>query len=299
MIRLSPLRRTSLQRVTFPLLVLLSIAMIILGKADQVTLESIRVAVADAAAPALEILSRPLSSLADLATRARRLVAVYQDNERLVEENERLIGWQQAALKLASENSQLRGLLKLIPEPTATYLTARVVANSGGAYVRSLMVYAGSDNGVARGQAAITGDGLVGRVSEVGSRAARVLLITDLNSRVPVVVEGSQQRALLAGDNSEHPSLRYLDAYAAIRIGDRIVTSGQGGVFPPGLPVGVVASLDGGRPRVEPYVEISRVGYLRIVDYGLADALPKPVPIVARGGRRGERPADDGRQSRR
>src|SRR3984893_16965864 len=95
---------------------------------------------------------------------------------------------------------------------------------------------------------------------------------------------GAGPRALLAGDNSERPYLRYLDTGAAIRIGDRIVTSGQGGVFPPGLPVGVVACLDGGAPRVEPYVELSRVGYLRIVDYGLADALPKPVPIVPRGG---------------
>jgi rod shape-determining protein MreC len=297
-IRLSAFRRASLQRVTFPLLVLVSVTMIMLGKADQVMLESLRIAVADAAAPVLEVVSRPLSALADLATRARQLVAAYQENGRLAEENERLMGWQQAALKLASENSQLRGLLKLTPEPTATYLTARVVANSGGAYVRSLMVYAGSENGVARGQAAVTGDGLVGRVSEVGSRAARVLLVTDLNSRVPVIVEGSQQRALLAGDNSERPYLRYLDTGAAIRIGDRVVTSGQGGVFPPGLPVGVVASLDGGAPRVEPYVELSRVGYLRIVDYGLADALPKPVPIVPRGGRRGERTAD-GQQSRR
>jgi len=125
-------------------------------------------------------------------------------------------------------------------------------------------------------------------VSEVGSRAARVLLVTDLNSRVPVIVEGSQQRALLTGDNSERPCLRYLDAGAEIKVGDRVVTSGQGGVFPPGLPVGVVASLDGESPRLEPYVELSRVEYLRIVDYGLADGLPKPVPIVSRGGRRAE-----------
>src|SRR4029077_2184983 len=144
------------------------------------------------------------------------------------------------------------------PEPAATYLTARVVADSGGAYVRSVMVYAGSENGVARGQAAVTGDALGGRVAEVGSRAARGLLVTDLNLRVPVIVEGSQQRALLSGDNSERPYLRYLDTGAVIRIGDRIVTSGQGGVFPPGLPVGVVASLEGEAPRVEPYVELSR-----------------------------------------
>jgi len=148
------------------------------------------------------------------------------------------------------------------------------------------MVHAGSENGVARGQAALTGEGLVGRVSEVGNRAARVILVTDLNSRVPVVVEGPQQRALLTGDNSERPSLRYLDAGAQIKIGDRVVTSGQGGVFPPGLPVGVVASLDGEAPRVETFVELSKVEYLRIVDYGLADGLPKPIPIVSRNGRR-------------
>jgi rod shape-determining protein MreC len=297
-IRLSSLRRASIQRVTLPLLVLLSATMIILGKADQVMFDSLRVTVMDAVVPVFDGLSRPLAAFADLAVRARRLVGVYQDNDRLVEENERLMGWQQAAFKLASENAQLRGLLKLAPEPTATYLTARVVANSGGAYVRSLMVYAGSDNGVSRGQAAVTGEGLIGRVSEVGSRAARILLVTDLNSRVPVVVEGSQQRALLAGDNSDRPCLRYFDTGAAIRIGDRIVTSGQGGVFPPGLPVGVVASLDGEAPRVEPYAELSRVEYLRIVDYGLADGLPKPIPISPRGGRRAERSAD-GQQSRR
>ena len=153
-----------------------------------------------------------------------------------------------------------------------------MIANSGGAYVRSLMVHAGREKGVARGQAAVTGEGLVGRVSEVGSRAARVILITDLNSRVPVIVEGPQQRALLTGDNSERPCLRYVNAGAGIKVGDRVVTSGQGGVFPPGLPVGVVASLDGEAPRVEPYVELSQVEYLRIVDYGLADGLPEPIP---------------------
>jgi rod shape-determining protein MreC len=288
MIGLSPPRRAAVQRVALPLLVLLSATMVILGKADQVMFESLRVSVTDTASPALDVLSRPLAALGHLTDRARDFVAVYQDNHRLAEENGRLLNWQQAALNLASENARLRELLKLTPEPATSFITARVIANSGGAYVRSLMVYAGSENGVERGQAAVTGEGLVGRVSEVGSRAARVLLVTDLNSRVPVIVEGPQQRALLTGDNSERPCLRYLDAGAEIKVGDRVVTSGQGGVFPPGLPVGVVASLDGEAPRVEPYVELSRVEYLRIVDYGLADGLPKPVPIGSRSGRRAE-----------
>jgi rod shape-determining protein MreC len=290
MIRLSPARRAMIERITFPLLVLVSAVMIVLGKADQVSIESLRNSVMDVAAPALEMLSRPSTLLDTAVSRARDFVTVYQENARLAEENERLLGWQQAALRLAAENAQLRDLLRVAPEPATSFVTARVIANSGGAYVRSVMVNAGRENGVVRGEAAVTGEGLIGRVSEVGSRAARILLITDLNSRVPVIIESSRQRAVLAGDNSEHPSLRYLEAGAAIRIGDRVVTSGQGGVFPPGLPVGVVATFDGELARVEPFVELSRVDYLRLVDYGLADALPNPLPLAARGSRRAEQP---------
>jgi len=268
--------------------------MIVLEKADQIVFESLRVSVTDAAAPVLDALSRPLAAFDDLAERVSGFINVYRNNTHLSQENERLLNWQQTALKLASENAQLRGLLKLPSEPTTSYTTARVIANSGGAYVRSLMVNAGSDNGVARGQAAVTGEGLVGRVSEMGRRTARILLLTDLNSRVPVIVESSRQRAVLAGDNSERPRLQYAESGAAMKTGDRILTAGQGGVFPPGLPVGVVAALDAiGAPRVELYVELSRVEYLRIIDYGLADGLPKPIPIAPRGGKRAELPAGD------
>ena len=286
MIRLSPPRRAALQRVSLLLLVMLSAMVIILGKADQVMFESLRVSVTDTAAPLLAIASRPLTALEALADRARGVVAVYRDNARLAEENERLLRWRQVALSLASENAELHGLLKLVPVPSASFVTARVIGNSGGAYVRNLMIRAGTENGVARGQAAITGEGLVGRVAEVGTQAARILLVTDLNSRIPVIVEGTRQRALMMGDNSDRPSLRYLDTVSAIKVGDRVVTSGEGGVFPPGLPVGVIASLEGEAPRVEPYVELSQVQYLRIVDYGLADGLPKPVPPAPRVGRR-------------
>jgi len=149
-----------------------------------------------------------------------------------------------------------------------------------------LMVAAGSDAGVIRGQAAITGSGLVGRIVEVGMRASRILLVTDLNSHIPVVIERSQQRAILSGDNSERPLLQYLDPASAVRVGDRVITSGEGGVFPPSLPVGVVATADEEVPRVEPYVELSEVEYLRIVNYGLAGGLPNPISGVPRPARR-------------
>jgi len=277
LIRLSPQVRTAVERGSMPLLIMLSVGIIIVGKADQTAFDSLRVAVSDAAAPVLDAVSRPLTAVGNIADRARDVVGIYQENARLREENARLLQWQQAAHRLASENEQLRGLLKLVPEPGAAYVTARVIANSGGAYVRTLMINAGSEEGLARGQAAITGEGLVGRLTEVGDRAARVLLVTDLNSRIPVIIDGTRDNAVLAGDNSERPRLLYLPTGASVKIGDRIVTSGEGGLFPPGLPIGVVAAFEGSVPRVEPFVELSRVGYLRIVNYGLANMLPRPV----------------------
>jgi rod shape-determining protein MreC len=288
MMRIPPARRAAIERMSLTLLVVISAVMIIVGKADQVVFQFLRNSVMDAAAPALDMFSRPAAAVDAAADRVRALITVYRDNMRLAEENERLLGWQQVALRLSTENAELRDLAKLVPEPAISFVTARVIADSGGAYARSVMVNAGRDNGVARGQAAMTGEGLVGRVAEVGSRAARILLITDLNSRVPVVVDGSGQRAILAGDDSARPSLRYVDAVGTIRIGDRIVTSGQGGVFPPGLPVGVVASVDTEGTRVEPYAALSRVDYLRLVDYGLAESLPNPLSIAARSSKRAE-----------
>jgi rod shape-determining protein MreC len=286
-IRSSAQLRATIQRLTLPLLVLLTAAIVIVGKADQTMFDSLRVSLTDDAAPVLDALSRPLDAATSGVDRLRGVVTMYQDNLRLQQENERLLQWQQAALKLSADNRELRLLLKAVPENAISYVTARVIASSGGGYVRSVIVNAGSMQGLARGQAAVSGEGLIGRLTEVGSRAARVLLITDLNSRIPVVLDGSRAKAVLAGDNSERPLLVFATDPDTIKIGDRIVTSGEGGVFPPGLPVGLVAAIDPGGVRIEPFAQLSQLGYVLVVDYGLSNSLPQPAPIAARPGRRG------------
>jgi len=292
-IRLSAHLRATLQRTTPPLLIVLSAAIILLGKADQTMFESLRTTLTDDAAPALDAVSRPLAAAATLVDRVRGLFEVYRDNRRLERENERLLQWQQIALKLSADNHNLQALLKAVPEQTASYVTARVIANSGGSYVRTVMINAGAAQGLARGQAATIGEGLVGRLTEVGQRASRLLLITDLNSRIPVVIEGSHVNAVLAGDNSERPQLVFVDEPQRIKVGDRIITSGEGGVFPPGLPVGLVATLEHGIARVEPYAELSQLGYVLVADYGLSGGLPQPAPVAARPARRSKQPAAD------
>ncbi|HVH74998.1 MAG TPA: rod shape-determining protein MreC [Stellaceae bacterium] len=293
MIRLSPARRASLQRLGLPLFVVFSAAVIVLGKADGTLFEALRNSAADTAAPMLGAVSRPIASLSRLADGVKDWVAVYRDNARLTQENSLLLQWQAAALNLEAENKRLRGLLRLVPSGATSYVTARVIANSGGAYVRSLMIDAGRRDGVAPGQAVETGAGLVGRITEAGEQTARVLLTSDLNSNIPVFIEGRREvRAILSGDNTERPYLRFYPARAGIRIGDRIVTSGVGGLFPPRLPVGVVAGFEGKLARVEPYADASQAAYLRVVDYGRA-APPAPT-AAARGSAAGVAPPSVG-----
>lgn len=273
--RLSAPVKAAAQRLALPMLVFVSGLLTVLGKADILLIDRVRVAVADTLSPALELVAEPAASAAAIVARVEDAVAVYRHNEILREENQRLLQWQEAARRLAAENAALRDLVKLVPDQAVTALAARVIANSGGAYMRNVLVNAGARDGVVRGQAAMTGDGLVGRVSEIGQRTARILLLTDLNSHIPVTVERTGERALLDGDNSDRPRLVFLDPKTPTESGDRIVTSGSGGVFPPGLPVGIVAGTESGVIRVEAYAELSRLQMVRLVDYGLAGVLPQ------------------------
>jgi len=204
---------------------------------------------------------------------AQNLMALAKENAELREANRRLRSWQAVAYRLEAENGALRDLLRMAPDPSSRYITARVVADNGGAFVRSVLVSAGQRDGVVQGQAAVTGEGLAGRVAQVGTRAAQVLLITDMNSRIPVMLAHSRERAVLAGNNTNRPALLYLGPRSQVEPGDRILTSGDGGVFPAGLPVGVVAASEDGKVPVQPFVDWDRMEYLRLIDYELPGLL--------------------------
>lgn len=239
------------------------------GRIDPVFVDTARSRVTDAFAPILEALSRPAATAARVVESVVDVQNVYEENQRLKAENARLAQWRQAALRLEAENTSLRSLLHYKPDPTASYITARVIAAPGATFFRTMVVTAGRRDGVRKGQGALAGAGMVGRVIEVGEWSSRVLLITDINARVPVVLESSRARALLAGDNSDQPKLIYLPPDAAPTVGERVVTSGHGGIFPPGIPVGVVASVGERGVKVQPIADLSRLEHLRLVDFGL------------------------------
>ena len=217
--------------------------------------------------PAQNVVAAPFAALRDIGRLGVDHLRVLDENRRLRDENARLRAWYQLALAMRDKMDRYEEILALNPDPTAEVVVARVVAEADGPFVKTRVLNAGVRDGVAENQAVLSEHGLVGRVVSVGDRSSRVLLLKDLNSRVPVLAERNDVRAILAGDNSERPQLRYLRAGHGLISGDRIVTSGDGGLLPRGLPVGE-AFLDGqGQWRLRLYSDDGPVDYVRVVKF--------------------------------
>ena len=270
------------QRFAFLGLLALAFALMLMSKAETGALERARTAIVDATAPVLDVMSRPVEAGQAVAQSVESFFVTRAENDRLRQENARLLRWMLMAQQLEVENATLRAQLDFVPEAAPRAITARVVADTGGAFFQSLLINAGARHFVQRGQAVVSHGGVVGRVVEVGDRSARVLLLTDLNSRIPAIVESSGDRVIVTGDNTPWPTLTYLASNSPVSAGDRVLTSGHGGVFPPGLVIGVVAEASEARVTIQPIVPLSRVSDVRVLDYGVNGILPPPEQVPAR-----------------
>jgi rod shape-determining protein MreC len=269
MIRLSIQARQALAKLTLPVLIAAAFGLLLLGKADTVFADRARMALADALAPIYVALAEPLTGLRDAINGTTGLWDLRADNARLREENELLRRWQSIALALDAENRRLKANLRWIPDPAPSYVTARVVADAGGVYAKAVLLAVGPNHGIKKGEIALDERGLVGRVTEVGARTARVLLITDMNSRIPVILENSRAHAILIGTNGPRPRLIYWPEGSMPQEGERVVTSTEASAFPANLPVGVVHFTSSNVPEVVPAAMLGRLEVVRIFDYDL------------------------------
>jgi rod shape-determining protein MreC len=187
------------------------------------------------------------------------------ENRRLKAELKQMSQWRDVALALRNENARYRTLLGLKTDPPIPMVAARIVSDSRGPFANTRLANTGYEKGVKVGQPVMSENGLVGRVMGVTNGASRVLLLTDTASKVPVMIDRTNARAILQGDGGPQPKLDYLRGQAAVKEGDRVITSGDGGVIPRGLPVGTaVPGLDG-RWRVVLAADKAPIDFVRIL----------------------------------
>jgi rod shape-determining protein MreC len=277
-IRLSIQARQALARLTLPVLIVAALGLMLLGRATPLVPERARITLSDALAPIYAVVDVPLRAMRGGARAVRETVSLRAENERLRVENERLRHWYDVAMALDAENATLKDNLRWVPDPKLSFFTARVVADAGGVYARSVLLSLGPNTGVRRGEVALDAAGLAGRVTEVGARSARVLLITDMNSRIPILLERSRARAILAGANAPSPRLLYVQDGIRPQEGERVVTSAEAGAFPSGLLIGTVHYAESGQLEVAPAADLGRLEVVRIFDYGLGGVAPPEAP---------------------
>ena len=258
-----------LRRLVTVVLLLILFGLFVVWRIDNPRVEKFRALVIDTFVPNFEWILRPMTSVVKLAQDYQSYEKLLEQNKELRRELQQMKSWNEAALQLEEENARLLDLNQLRLDSKLTHVSGIVIADSGSPFRQSVLLNIGSRDGIQDGWAAMDGLGLVGRISGVGSSTSRVILLTDNASQIPVIVQPSGQRAILMGDNSFAPPVEFIENVDLVRPGDRIVTSGGGGVLPAGLLVGTLAMDPNGRLRTRLAADYERLEFLKVLrDYG-------------------------------
>jgi rod shape-determining protein MreC len=209
----------------------------------------------DAMAPVLEKARGPVAGFGRWMGSITEIFTVYQENLKLKEENARLRQWRNVAIVLQGRVGRYQALLHAVPDPQMNRVLARVIGRANRPFLQTMILDAGRDNHVLPGQAVMDARGMIGRIYLTGNRTSWVILLTDLNSRIPVTVtpssgKGANIQAMMTGDNSAAPTLDMVSHTVTLHAGDQVTSSGDGGLLPAGLPVGTVVADGAGSWRV-------------------------------------------------
>ncbi len=259
--------RDLLVRLSLFLLILLSIAILVVGRVNTKYTEQIRIIITDISTPLLSVLSSPVETYQSVKDSLYKTIYVYQENERLIVENKSLLRLKAVAIELEAENRRLRNILNFIPEGDVSYITSRIVGTTGGPYNKSVIINSGTEKGIDKGYIVRNNQGLVGRIVEVGRNSARILLVTDINSRIPIITENTREKAIMIGDNTAMPQLIHLPKDTNISVGEKLVTSGDGKAFPSGVEVGIVQAVTDNSVLIKTSVDWNRLEYISVIDY--------------------------------
>ena len=254
-----------LRRILQAVIILCLLGVFLVWRIDSPRVERFRSHVIDQVMPSFTWAMTPVMTITELALNFQSYQSLYEQNQELRRELQQMKSWKEAALQLEQENARLLDLNKVRLDPDLTRVTGVVLADSGSPFRQSVLLNVGARDGILDGWATMDGLGLVGRISGVGAKSSRVILLTDASSRIPATIEPSGQSVLIVGDNTLAPPIDFIENPELVRPGDRIVSSGDGKVFPPGLLIGQVAKDPGGRLRVRLAADYERLKFLRVL----------------------------------
>ena len=280
-----------LRRLLMAVLVIVLGATFLLWRIDSPRVERFRAQVTDRLVPNLDWAMKPVTGTVNLLRDFQSYQRLTEQNQELRSELRKMQTWKEAALQLEQGNARLLDLNNVRLDPRLTYVTGVVLADSGSPFRQSVLLNVGVRDGLVEGWATMDGIGLVGRISGVGENTARVILLTDTSSRIPAVIQPSGQRAVIAGDNSAAPPVDFLENPDLVRPGDRVISSGDGGVFPAGLLIGQIAADPSGRLRVRLAADFERLEFLRVLRHHGTDAVMTTPSVIANRDRLGVPPA--------
>jgi rod shape-determining protein MreC len=248
----------------------------VLSRIGHGSLSEFRGGFVDLTAPVFEVTSKPVIFARHEASRFKSYIGLFGEIDRLKAENEQLKHWEWRAKLAERDVGQLRSLLNAVDEAALHFVSGSVIADARGPFLRSALINLGRDDGMRVGYAVIDGNGLIGRIVEAGGSASRVLLLSDLNSQVPVLVGRGGVRAMASGDNGAELRLEFLPEAAVVHPGDEVFTSGSDGVLPRGLRVGLVRG-SAGAYKVRPHADFGALDVVSVLFFD-APALTRTDP---------------------
>jgi len=259
------------QRFSAIFFIILSLALLILGRNQNQLIEETRGYIFDAFIPAIKVVDIPRDVTSGFSGWINRIATTFSDNEFLREENAQLKRDLTSSTELLIDNLRLKNLLKIKDGTVSTITASRIVSDSNSPFFKSMLINSGTNDGVNKGHAVVNEEGVIGRTINVAASSSRVLILNDINSRIPVKFAETGVNVILAGDNSLFPIVDFMPADETANIGDQILTSGMGGIFPPDLPVGHVSEISPlGEIKIKTSVHLSRLNYVSVIEYEIA-----------------------------
>ena len=257
------LAKGSKQRFSLFALVVLSILLIFIETIDTKPLNYLRSFIKDTIYRGSLVISTPSKSFSNFSVSINEHINLYSDYIELKKENKELRNDITKSEFLELENNQLRKLIEEQVASPSNLVSARVMLDKTSPYLNSFIINTGSNKNVKNGMAVLDGKNFIGRIVDVNFFSSRVLLVSDLNSRIPVIVEPSAYHAILNGRGKNEPTLEYLPENHNVKDGDKVYTSGKEGIFPSGIPIGEV-KLNKDLIQVLLFSDLSQITFINI-----------------------------------